>query len=128
MAGGGSDEEIAALRRYGHCLGTAFQIRDDVLDFLPDNGATGKPGLIDLKMDRPTLVLLLAKEEGLTREKMLAMEHPDLLEALSPYLERADAIAREKVGEAKRALAPVREGNAKELLSELGDFVIARQR
>jgi geranylgeranyl diphosphate synthase type I len=128
MAGGGSDAEIAALRRYGHCLGTAFQIRDDVLDFLPDNGATGKPGLIDLKMDRPTLVLLLAKEEGLTREKMLAMEHPDLLEALSPYLGRADAIAREKVGEAKRALAPVREGNAKELLSELGDFVIARQR
>jgi geranylgeranyl diphosphate synthase, type I len=128
LAGGGSDAEIDALRCYGNCLGTAFQIRDDVLDFLPDNGATGKPGLIDLKMDRPTLVLLLAKEGGLDREKMLTMEHSDLLEALSPSLDRAEAIAREKVEEAKRALAPVRESDAKELLLELGDFVIARQR
>jgi geranylgeranyl pyrophosphate synthase len=128
MAGGGGDAEIAALRRYGNSLGIAFQIRDDVLDFLPDNGATGKPGLIDLKMDRPTLVLLMAKEEGLTREKLLAMEHADLLEALSPSLDRAEAIAREKAEEAKKALAPVRESDAKELLLELADFAIARHR
>jgi geranylgeranyl pyrophosphate synthase len=113
---------MAALRNYGLGPGIAFQIRDDVLDFLPDGGATGKPGLIDLKMDRPTLVLLLAKEDGLTREKLLAMEKADLLEALTP------PIAREKVEEAKRALAPVRESGAKEMLIELGDFVVARQR
>jgi geranylgeranyl diphosphate synthase type I len=128
LAGGGSQEEIAALRRYGNCLGTAFQIRDDVLDFLPDDGATGKPGLIDLKMDRPTLVLLLAKEDGLTREKLLAMERTDLLAALSPSLGRAEAIARDNVEEAKRALEPVRESEAKEMLIELGDFVVNRQR
>ncbi len=128
LAGGGSEEEMAALRNYGLCLGIAFQIRDDVLDFLPDDGTTGKPGLIDLKMDRPTLVLLLAKEDGLTREKLLALEKADLLEALSPAIARAEAIAREKVEEAKRALAPVRESEAKDMLVELGDFVVARQR
>jgi geranylgeranyl diphosphate synthase, type I len=128
LAGGGSEEEIAALRRYGNSLGTAFQIRDDVLDFLPDDGTTGKPGLIDLKMDRPTLVLLLAKEGGLNREKLLTLGRADLLEALAPSLGRAEAIAREKVEEAKRALAPLQESEAKELLLELGDFVVARQR
>jgi geranylgeranyl diphosphate synthase, type I len=128
LAGGGSEEELDALRNYGVCLGIAFQIRDDVLDFLPDDGATGKPGLIDLKMDRPTLVLLLAKEDGLTREKLLMMEKADLLEALSPSIARAEAIARGKVEEALKALAPIRESEAKELLVELGDFVVARQR
>jgi geranylgeranyl diphosphate synthase type I len=128
LVGGGSEEEIAALRRYGNCLGVAFQIRDDMLDFLPDDGVTGKPGLIDLKMDRPTLVLLLAKDEGLDREKLLALERADLLEALSPSLGRAEAIAREQVEEAKRALAPIRESEAKELLLELGDFAIARHK
>jgi geranylgeranyl diphosphate synthase type I len=128
VAGRGSEEEIAALCSYGNCLGVAFQIRDDMLDFLPDDGVTGKPGLIDLKMDRPTLVLLLAKEEGLDREKLLSMERADLLEVLSPSLGCAEAMAREKVEEAKRALAPIRESEAKELLLELGDFAIARHR
>ena len=79
-------------------------------------------------MDRPTLVLLLAKEDGLDREKLLALGRADLMEALSPSLGRAEAIAREKVEEAKRALVPLRESEAKELLSEPGDFVIARHR
>lgn len=128
LTGGGTDEEIAALRQYGDCLGIAFQIRDDVLDFMSGDGATGKPGLIDLKMDRPTLVLLLAKESGLTREKLLPMERADLMEALAPAIGKAEAMARDKVAEAKRALVPLRESEAKDLLIELADFVVARQR
>lgn len=128
LSGGGSDVETASLRRYGNSLGIAFQIRDDVLDFLPGDGATGKPGLIDLKMGRPTLVLLLAKEDGLTREKLLAMGMADLLEAISPAIGRAEAIARDKVEEAKRELAPIRDSEAKEMLVELADFVVARHR
>jgi geranylgeranyl diphosphate synthase type I len=128
LIGGGSDEEVAALRRYGNSLGIAFQIRDDILDFTTDGGVTGKPGLIDLKMDRPTLVLIMAKENGLTNEKLIAMERAELLTALSPCIARAEAMAREKVDEAKRALVPIRESEAKDLLIELSDFVIARQK
>ena len=101
---------------------------DDVLDFLPDNGAIGKPGLIDLNMGRPRRVLQLAKEGGHTCKKLLPPGRANLPEALSPFLGSAETIAREKVEEAKRALAPVRESDAKELLLEPGDFVIARQR
>ena len=42
IAGGGSEEQIAALRDYGRHLGRAFQIADDVLDVIGDPALTGK--------------------------------------------------------------------------------------
>lgn len=38
ILGGGTQEEIEALRTYGHNLGIAFQIHDDVLDIDEDTG------------------------------------------------------------------------------------------
>ena len=35
IAGGGDDDDIAALSRFGECLGIAFQIVDDILDAKP---------------------------------------------------------------------------------------------
>jgi octaprenyl-diphosphate synthase len=33
MIAGGSEKEVAALAEYGRCLGTAYQLRDDLLDW-----------------------------------------------------------------------------------------------
>ncbi len=128
LVGGGSGEEVAALREYGRNIGMAFQIRDDVLDFRQDGEVTGKPALIDLKMNRPTLVLLLARDNGLSRETMLSMTRGELLKELAPHLDRADAIACEYVDTARACLKPVRESHSKHMLSELADFVIARNK
>lgn len=60
MIGGGDAQQIAALRAYGHHLGMAFQIADDLLDFLGDPKKTGKPRGTDLRDGRVTLPLLHA--------------------------------------------------------------------
>lgn len=128
LVGGGTDREIKALKHYGTCIGTAFQIKDDILDVTSSNDSLGKPTLIDLKMDRPTMIMLLARESGLTREKMLAMSREDLRDALQPSIARAESIALEQIEEAKRQLEYVRAGQPRDLLYALGDYVLARSK
>ena len=52
-------ELAAAAARYGEALGMAFQIRDDIMDFLPAT-RTGKPQGNDIVERRCTLPLILA--------------------------------------------------------------------
>jgi geranylgeranyl pyrophosphate synthase len=60
MLGGATTAERAALRAYGHELGIAFQIADDLLDLAGDPQKTGKPRGTDLRDGRVTLPLLHA--------------------------------------------------------------------
>ena len=60
---GGSDADIAALGRFGHGLGVAFQIVDDVLDFTGDEQQLGKPAGNDLREGTFTLPLIYAVEQ-----------------------------------------------------------------
>lgn len=128
LVGGGTDREIKALKHYGTCIGTAFQIKDDILDVTSSNDSLGKPTLIDLKMDRPTMIMLLARESGLTREKMLAMSREELRDALQPSIARAESIALEQIEEAKRQLENVRAGQPRDMLYALGDYVLTRSK
>ncbi|MGH7476360.1 MAG: polyprenyl synthetase family protein [Longimicrobiales bacterium] len=48
------------LARYGHHLGMAFQIADDLLDYTGTEGATGKPTGQDLREHKVTLPLIAA--------------------------------------------------------------------
>lgn len=58
---GASREEVARMRRFGDCIGMAFQIRDDILDYTPD-ASTGKPSGNDLLEHKITLPLLCVLE------------------------------------------------------------------
>ena len=65
MAGiltGTGETHIAALRRYGRELGMAFQIVDDVLDFVGDERRLGKPTGGDLCQGLVTLPILCYQE------------------------------------------------------------------
>src|SRR5689334_9347682 len=55
-----SPAERAALRRYGEALGMAFQIVDDLLDYIGDPSITGKPTGSDLREHKVTLPLIAA--------------------------------------------------------------------
>src|SRR6185503_158484 len=53
-------EERSALRRFGEALGMAFQIVDDLLDYVGDPEVTGKPTGSDLREHKVTLPLIAA--------------------------------------------------------------------
>ena len=51
---------IEAMRNYGHSLGMAFQIRDDILDYEGTSNLIGKPVGGDIKEKKITLPLIYA--------------------------------------------------------------------
>jgi geranylgeranyl pyrophosphate synthase len=56
------EDRIQALRDYGHNLGMAFQMVDDILDFMGDEDEMGKPVGSDLMQGTLTLPSLLLME------------------------------------------------------------------
>ncbi|MEX0843090.1 MAG: polyprenyl synthetase family protein [Gemmatimonadota bacterium] len=56
----GCEPHRAAFRRFGHALGMAFQIADDLLDYTGSEEVTGKPTGHDLRERKVTLPLLEA--------------------------------------------------------------------
>ncbi len=92
--GGGSDEQMTALTRYGETAGLAFQIADDILDIIGDQAQIGKDVGSDLARGKATYPALL----GLSEARRRADELRDLaLAAIKPLGAPAEplrAIAR----------------------------------
>lgn len=62
--GGSNMAERSALATYGHKLGIAFQVVDDLLDYLGDTASTGKKTGNDFIEGKITLPLIHAMERG----------------------------------------------------------------
>lgn len=61
----GRDGELTpAFEEYGHALGEAFQLRDDLIDAFGDTDATGKPVGLDFEQHKTTLLLCLAVQRN----------------------------------------------------------------
>ena len=54
----GSPANRVPLRHYGHSLGMAFQMQDDMLDYVGSEDVTGKPAGLDLRGRKVTLPLV----------------------------------------------------------------------
>lgn len=54
--------ELAALNRYSHAIGLAFQVTDDILDTTSDSATLGKTAGKDAANNKPTYVSLLGLE------------------------------------------------------------------
>jgi len=54
----GAPEFRERIARFGHELGMAFQIADDLLDYTSDESVTGKPSGLDLREHKVTLPLI----------------------------------------------------------------------
>jgi octaprenyl-diphosphate synthase len=134
LAGAG-DAEVAAMRRFGELLGTAFQIQDDLLDLLGDEETVGKSIGRDLEKGKLTLPMILHIACCDTTERRAAMDAIDAKDGalLRSLLDRSGAVgmAREKavglVAEAKSILPPTRRTGSRELLLDLADRVVARE-
>jgi octaprenyl-diphosphate synthase len=71
ILGGASKEHQIALRDYGMNLGIAFQLADDVLDFVADEDVLGKAAGADLLEGKLTLpLILLVKNEPAVKKDL----------------------------------------------------------
>ena len=84
-----------ALDRYGHALGLAFQVVDDILDVTADSATLGKTAGKDAANDKPTYVSLLGLDRsrayaaGLLEEALAALRASAL-----PDTRALEALAR----------------------------------
>ncbi|MBK9291538.1 MAG: polyprenyl synthetase family protein [Bacteroidetes bacterium] len=65
---GATEEEVQKMHQFGTLVGTAFQIKDDILDF-QDTSVTGKPSGIDIKERKMTLPLIYLLNRSSSSEK-----------------------------------------------------------
>jgi octaprenyl-diphosphate synthase len=95
---GAGDEVVEHLTSYGRCLGMAFQIADDLLDLVGDEGAVGKSLGTDLEQQKLTLPIIwhLAQapsERAAWLRRLLESPGNHKREKLAPELESHGAIA-----------------------------------
>ena len=64
VLGGGTDDQVDALERFGMAVGIAFQAVDDVLGIWGDPAKTGKPVGNDLREQKKSMPIALAFEIG----------------------------------------------------------------
>ena len=84
-----------AMQEYGKHLGTAFQLADDILDYMADSEEMGKNAGDDLAEGKPTLPLLYAMWHATTNEdKHLIQEAIEQGNGL-PHLTRIQQIMEE---------------------------------
>ena len=60
---GATDAQRASLRTFGHHIGIAFQLRDDVLGVFGDPAQTGKPAGDDIREGKRTLLVAYTREQ-----------------------------------------------------------------
>ncbi|KOG28449.1 polyprenyl synthetase family protein [Streptomyces resistomycificus] len=142
MMSGADETVIDVLTQYGERLGVAFQLADDVLDIASDSHESGKTPGTDLREGIPTLPVLRLRERaqrlGLAEDIALCelldsdlsddARHAEALQALRahPALEQARRDTVRYAEEARAALAPLRDCDARAALMELCDAVVHR--
>jgi octaprenyl-diphosphate synthase len=134
---GGDERTVERLAQYGRQLGIAFQIIDDLLDLEGEEQTTGKSLGTDLAHRKMTLPLIYLRDQANKTEAARLQEmfeeslpgHQGLmLDKLdeSGAMQQARAAAADYAEKALAELAPLRDSQAKQLLTDLARFVVAR--
>lgn len=87
-------ETVEMLDHFGKCVGLAFQITDDLLDFTGDQERMGKAVRKDAESGKLTYPGLLGVEESRRRAKQLIDEARRSIAPLGTRGQRLDALAR----------------------------------
>ncbi len=116
----GGDEYRDRMARFGHHLGMAFQIADDLLDYTGSEAVTGKPTGHDLRERKVTLPLVGALANGPVELREHIKRFFTRVEATDAEIEEVVNRVREAGGlEYARAKAEEYAGRARELLEGL---------
>jgi geranylgeranyl diphosphate synthase, type II len=85
---------VEMLDQYGRCIGLAFQIADDLLDFTGDESKMGKSVHKDAELGKLTYPGLLGLEESRRRAESLIEEACRLIVPMGDRGHRLEALAR----------------------------------
>lgn len=137
---GASSWQLESLARYGHHLGIAFQLVDDLLDFQGDPSKTGKPLATDFREGQATLPLIYfvqARDEmtldhllNLFGKNITADQAVSITDALrqTNALQRTADLASWHSQEAVKALQALPNSDERALLESVALFVTRRDR
>ena len=134
-----SEEERAAMKRYGTDIGIAFQIIDDALDYNADQAKLGKEIGDDFREGKMTAPVIFAIQSGSDEEKAFwqrtlgdkeqtedDFDHALTLIRKHKSFDRTMELAEQYARDAKSALVNVPNGPYKVLLADLTDYVLSR--
>ena len=133
------EESVGALKEYGYNLGVAFQIVDDILDFIGTEEEMGKPIGSDLAEGTLTLpaMLLLQRYPGDNPVRRLFQHQGDDGENIKLAIEQVRSssiipecyqLASDYCAQAHRNLDLLPDNASRRSLMELADFVMARKK
>jgi octaprenyl-diphosphate synthase len=134
-------EKEEALTQFGLKLGIAFQITDDILDYMAEEGTFGKGLGKDLQEGKITLPLIyLLKDvsngevkrvkEIIRKNTFSASDLSTILELLKKYMsiEKSYEYARMMISEAKETLKIFDDSNEKAALLTISDYILERKK
>jgi octaprenyl-diphosphate synthase len=133
-------EKLRLMREYGEHVGLAFQIRDDVLDYVGRRSITGKPTGLDLSEKKLTLPLIHAlsqapKKEGseilsIVKNGGKKVRVNDVVTFVRKYggIEYAESKAVQYSSLAKSMLLSFPASPSKDSLIAFADFVVRREK
>lgn len=127
-----------ALYRYGHFLGMAFQITDDILDMTADQSELGKAIGGDLRQGIITLPIIYAMEKSGQKERLIYLidkkekHEEEVLEAIRIIkacgaIDEAFDLANKFITKAKKQLDYLPDVETKDTLRSIAEFVNVRR-
>ncbi|MGM0417748.1 MAG: polyprenyl synthetase family protein [Thermodesulfobacteriota bacterium] len=134
------EEKVSILGEYGYNLGIAFQMADDLLDYISDADALGKNSGADLREGKLTLPLIHAMENCSEKEKTfldsqirnalngIEPDFPKVLSVIEQYsgLSYTQKVAQKHVNKARQVLSVFPDSKEKEILFMLADYSVSR--
>lgn len=133
-----SEQSIRALYNYGYHVGMAFQITDDILDFVGEEKKLGKPAGNDLRQGNITLPALYCFHHEKYRDEFAtllsqASVNNERMNDLIRWIRQSDGIefsqklAERYIAKALGWLEFIPDGSYKRTLREIAHFIGKRQ-
>ena len=137
LVGGLPEEDTKKLAEYGHCIGMAFQITDDVLDIMQTSEQIGKPAGNDIRQGIVTLPVIHALNESADAEELAEIvTNPEMtgemveraleIVRMTDGVEVAKAKADEYLERARQVIPADLPAEIKDAFVQVADFIVDR--
>ncbi|MCP8968755.1 heptaprenyl diphosphate synthase component II [Ectobacillus ponti] len=136
IASGADRDTVNRLFWFGYFVGMSYQIIDDILDFVSNEEALGKPAGGDLLQGNITLPVLYAMEQPELRELIIQVHEGTNRTAMqaiisrikqSDAIEQAFAFSERYLQKALAAIEPLPRGQAKSSLQNIAKYIGKRK-